>query len=228
MPHSSYPVALDLYGRHCLVVGGGSLAREKVEGLLRADAQVTVVDPDPHTALRAQGEAGEIELHVRPYGSTDLEGIWLAYGASDDRALNARVAADARIADVLVNAVDDIPNCDFFAMSLVRRGDLQIAASTNGRSPALARWVREYLDAWLPRELGGLLDVMADVRTEVRAGGSAPPYERWNAAIDDEVLLRLRQGDGDGARARFHQTLTDSEATAGSFSAPFAPPGVGR
>jgi precorrin-2 dehydrogenase/sirohydrochlorin ferrochelatase len=160
-------------------------------------------------------DAGAIELRVRPYEPADLDGVFLAYGASEDRTLNARVAADARQVGVLVNAVDDIPNCDFFAVSLVRRGDLQVAISTNGRSPALARWVREYLDAWLPQELGGLLDVLADVRHEVRREGTPPAYERWRDAIDDEVLLRLRHGDERGARSRIYETLTADAPAAG-------------
>jgi precorrin-2 dehydrogenase/sirohydrochlorin ferrochelatase len=205
--HSSYPVALDLHAKPCLVVGGGALAAEKVEGLLRVSARLRVVDPAPNGALRVLGDAGAIDLVVREYEPEDLEGMTLAYGASDDRELNARVAGDARRAGVLVNAVDDIPNCDFFAMSLVRRGELQIAISTNGRSPAFARWMREYIDAWLPRELGGLLDVLGDVRDAVRRRGEAPPYNRWNAAITEEVVNDIRHGDDGAARAKVRETL---------------------
>jgi len=212
MTHSSYPIALDLFDKPCLVVGGGELAHEKTEGLLRVAAPVTVVDREPIPALRVLAEAGVIDLHSRAYEASDLDGMALAYGASEDRDLNARVALDARAAGVLVNAVDDIPNCDFFAVSLVRRGDLQIAISTNGRSPAMARWVREYLDSWIPQELGALLDVLADVRTEVRANGAAPAYDRWNAAISEEVLLRLRHGDEAGARSQVYETLTGTRS----------------
>jgi precorrin-2 dehydrogenase / sirohydrochlorin ferrochelatase len=212
MTHSSYPIALDLFDKPCLVVGSGELAHEKTEGLLRVSARVTVVGGEPISSLRVLADAGVIDLRSRDYEVADLAGITLAYGASEDRELNARVAHDARAAGVLVNAVDDIPNCDFFAVSLVRRGDLQIAISTNGRSPAMARWVREYLDSWVPMELGGLLDVLADVRTEVRANGNAPAYDRWNAAISEEVLLRLRHGDEAGARSQVYETLTGTRS----------------
>jgi siroheme synthase-like protein len=213
MAHSSYPIALDLFDKPCLVVGGGELAHEKVEGLLRVAARVTVVDPEPLSALRVLAEAGVIQARNRTYQPTDVTGFALIYGASSDRELNARVAQDARVAGVLVNAVDDIPSCDFFAVSVVRRGELQIAVSTNGRSPAMARWVREYLDSWLPQELGGLLDVLADVRTEVRSNGVAPSYDRWKAAITEEVLLRLRHGDEQGARSQVHEVLTAPESS---------------
>jgi precorrin-2 dehydrogenase / sirohydrochlorin ferrochelatase len=179
-----YPVALCLEGKRCLVAGGGSLAAEKVEGLLRAGGNVVVVAPEVAHPLRHLAERGEIELRERAYEPADLSGVYLAYGASEDRALNARVATDAREAGVLVNAVDDIPNCDFFAVSLVRRGDLQVAISTNGLSPALARWMREYLDAQLPDALGELLTALAGVRADVREAGAVPPYDRWRAAID--------------------------------------------
>jgi precorrin-2 dehydrogenase len=112
------------------------------------------------------------------------------------------VAADARAGGVLVNAVDDIPNCDFFAVAVVRRGDLQLAISTNGRSPAFARWLRERLDATLPPEYGDLLDVLGDVRQTLKDRGPIPTYEHWQAAITDEVLTALRRGDRANAAAR--------------------------
>jgi precorrin-2 dehydrogenase / sirohydrochlorin ferrochelatase len=206
--HSYYPIALDLHQKACLVVGGGSLATEKVEGLLVAGATIKVVSATVTPTIAYLAEVGEITLHQRPYRADDLEGIYLAYGATEDRAENARVAADARQVGVIVNAVDDIPNCDFFAVSIVRRGDLQIAISTNGRSPAFARWVREYLDAWIPKAFGGVLDALADVRQDLRAQGVTPPYERWQAAIGDEVFSRLPQGVTDGARERVCERVT--------------------
>jgi precorrin-2 dehydrogenase/sirohydrochlorin ferrochelatase len=207
MTNRTYPIALDLQGRACLVVGGGSLAAEKALGLHDAGGQVTVVDPEPGPLLRYLGGAGTIELRARPYAPGDLDGVYLAFGASEDRALNARVAADARALSIIVNAVDDIPNCDFFAVSVVRRGDLQVAISTGGASPAFARWMREYLEEHLPTEFGDLLDVLADARRTIKARGPIPPYERWHAAIDERLLGRLRRGDRDGARAQVLMSL---------------------
>jgi precorrin-2 dehydrogenase/sirohydrochlorin ferrochelatase len=222
--HSYYPVALDLQGKRTLVVGGGTLATEKVEGLLVAGAQITVVSPTVTPTIAYLAESGELTLRQRPYASDDLDGIYLAYGATEDRAENARVAADARRLGVIVNAVDDIPNCDFFAVSIVRRGDLQIAISTNGRSPAFARWVREYLDAWLPKAFGGVLDALADVRQDLRAQGTTPPYERWRAAIGEEVFSQLPRGVTQGARERVYDSVTASphpERPTGPVSLPW-------
>ncbi len=222
--HSYYPVALDLQRKSCLVVGGGTLATEKVEGLLVAGAEITVVSPTVTPTIAYLAAGGELTLQQRPYIAEDLAGIYLAYGATEDRVENARVAADARRLGVIVNAVDDIPNCDFFAVSIVRRGDLQIAISTNGRSPAFARWVREYLDAWIPKAFGGVLDALADVRQDLRAQGATPPYERWQAAIGEEVFSQLPRGVTDGARERVYAAVTappDPERPAGSSSLPW-------
>lgn len=210
-PQSYYPIALDLARKRCLVVGGGSLATEKVEGLLVAGADISVVSPVVTPTIAYLAAGNEITLHQRAYSANDLEEIYLAYGATEDRAENARVATDARRAGVIVNAVDDIPNCDFFAVSIVRRGDLQIAISTNGRSPAFARWVREYLDAWLPKAFGCVLDALGDVRQDLKAQGSTPPYERWQAAIGEEVFSYLPRGLTDGARERVYSNVTASD-----------------
>lgn len=207
MTHTYYPVALDLAGKECLVVGGGGLALEKIHGLLRAGARVTAVAPEPLGEI-AELEAGSaVSVRPRDYHPDDLNGIYLAYGASEDRELNARVALDARARGILVNAVDDIPHCDFFAVALVRRGDLQIAISTNGRSPAFARWMREYLDSCLPDQLGEVLDVMGCARDRLRSDGAVPPYDIWREAIDNEVFDAVHTYDRDEAQARVMASL---------------------
>jgi siroheme synthase-like protein len=202
-----YPVALDLREKRCLVVGGGTIATDKVEGLLAAGAEVRVVAPDASLQLRQLAAEGHIALLQRLYTRNDLEGIYLAYGATDDTEVNARVAEDARSAGILVNAVDDIPNCDFFAMAITRRGDLQIAISTNGRSPAFARWMREYLDTQIPEEWADLLSILGEVRAHVKARGPVPEYGHWRAAITDEVLAHLRDGDVEWARESVLQAI---------------------
>lgn len=228
MAHSYYPVALDLVGKRCLVVGGGSIATDKVDGLLNSGAQIVVVSPQVTPRIRQLAEDERITLRLREYGPDDLDGVYLAYGATDDRATNARVSGDGRERGILVNAVDDIPYCDFFAMAITRRGDLQVAVSTNGHSPALARWVREYLDESLPTELGDLLAILAQVRREVKTEGPIPPYERWNEAISEEVLLRLRHGDRVGAREKILETLVERPRGAFQIAGSVAPSNVAR
>jgi precorrin-2 dehydrogenase/sirohydrochlorin ferrochelatase len=195
----TYPVALVLEGKRVLLVGGGKIAAEKTEPLLRAGADLTVVSPTARAEIVALAGAGRITWHERPYQPEDLHGCALVIAATDDRSCNARVVTEARAAGILTQAVDDIPFCDFFAMAIVHRGDLQVAISTNGRSPAFARWMRERLDADLPAEYGDLLSVLGDVRDTLKAQGPLPEYDHWREAITEEVLAALRAGERETA-----------------------------
>ena len=208
MTPTCYPIALVLDGKPCLVVGGGEIADGKLDALLLAGAVVTVVSPDVRPRIAALAAEGQIALHQRPYRTSDLEGIYLAIAATDDRPLNARVVSEAREAGILTQAVDDIPYCDFFAVAIVRRGDLQLGISTNGRSPAFARWMRERLDSELPAEYGDLLAVLSDVRDTIKARGPIPTYEHWQAAITDEVVAALSVGDRERATARIYERVS--------------------
>ena len=211
-----YPVALDLTDRRCLLVGGGAIADGKVDGLLAAGARLTIVSPTVTQRIATLADAGRLTLHRRPYQTDDVTGAFLVIAATDDRATNALIARDGRTIGALVNAVDDPPNCDFFAVSIVRRGDLQIAVSTNGRSPAFARWLRERLDTDIPEAYGPLLDVLADARQALRTIGPIPPYESWQAAITDDVLAAIERGDDASARSRILDQLATPAATATS------------
>src|SRR6266542_3330518 len=140
-----FPAFLDLVRRRVVVVGGGQVATTKVSALLPCQAApLLVVAPHASAFIREQPA---VEWRAREYQASDLDGAEYVFAATDDRALNARVAADARARKIPVLAVDDVPNCDFIAPAIVRRGDVVIAISTGGRSPAMARRVREHLDA---------------------------------------------------------------------------------
>jgi precorrin-2 dehydrogenase/sirohydrochlorin ferrochelatase len=208
MPPTCYPIALVLDGKPCLVVGGGEIADGKLDALLLAGALVTVVSPEVRPRIAELAAEGQITLHRRPYRTSDLDGTYLAIAATDDRATNARMVTEARAAGILTQAVDDIPYCDFFAVAIVRRGDLQLGISTNGRSPAFARWMRERLDTELPAEYGDLLAVLGDVRDTIKARGPIPTYEHWQAAITDEVLAALGAGDRETATARIYERVS--------------------
>jgi precorrin-2 dehydrogenase/sirohydrochlorin ferrochelatase len=187
-------------------VGGGSLAIEKVQGLLRSGAMVTLVSPAPNPAVDELATRGEISLVRRDFQAVDLGGMYLVLAATEVKEANARVAQDARRAGILVNAIDDIPNCDFFAMAISRHGEAQIAVSTNGRSPVMARWLREWLDTSVPSELGSLLDILGRVRDDLRSAGRAHDYDVWRAAIDEAIVL-LEAGDYPGAELTVRQAL---------------------
>ena len=164
---SLFPIFLKLTARPCIVIGAGHLAESKIDSLLQAQAQVTVVAPRANPRVLELAEAGEIFYRERAYGAGDLAGFFLAVAATDDAAVNRAVFAEAQAADILVNAVDDPPFCDFYFPSVVRRGDLQIAISTAGHSPALAQRLRKEINQLLPLDAGDWLNELGNLRREV-------------------------------------------------------------
>src|SRR5207302_11168174 len=142
-----YIACLRLSGRRCVVVGGGPIGLEKVEGLLACDADVTLVAPEAHPELVQLALEGSIRWEQREYESEDLEGALIAIAATDETDLNVRVFEDAEARSMLVNVVDVPPLCNFILPAIVRNGPLAVAISTAGASPALAkRMKREIAD----------------------------------------------------------------------------------
>lgn len=172
---SLFPIFLKLDGRPCLVVGAGEIAESKIHSLLAADARVTVVAPEAKPDLAALALEGRFTWHQREFTNTDLDGMFLVVAAANVPAVNAAVYQEAMQRNVICNAVDDPPNCDFYFPSIVRRGKLQIAISTEGESPALAQQLRVEIDEQLPHDLELWLDNLGQLRREVLA--AMPPGE---------------------------------------------------
>lgn len=144
-----YPVALRIEGRHCVVVGGGEVAARKVGSLLEAGASVTVISPMLCDALVKRSAAGEVKYVARAYQSGDLATAFLAYAATDDDEVHEEIAREAEERGTLLNVVDRPRWCNFFVPSIARRGDIAVAVSTGGASPALARRVREEIERFI-------------------------------------------------------------------------------
>lgn len=164
---SLFPIFLKLTGRPCIIIGAGNLAESKIDSLRVAEARVTVIAPAVNARIAAMADVGEVTLHRREYNNGDLAGHFLAVAATDNPAVNRAVFAEAEAAGILVNAVDDPPFCDFYFPSVVRRGDLQIAISTAGASPALAQRLRKQIDSLLPLDAGDWLAELGNLRREV-------------------------------------------------------------
>jgi len=164
---SLFPIFLKLAARPCTVIGAGKLAESKIESLLAANAKVTVIAPKANDRITALANAGELALHLREYKNGDIADQFLAVAATDDPAVNRAVFAEAEASGVLINAVDDPPFCDFYFPSVVRRGDLQIAISTAGHSPALAQRLRKEINELLPLDTGDWLAEVGNLRREV-------------------------------------------------------------
>ncbi|HEY1743609.1 MAG TPA: bifunctional precorrin-2 dehydrogenase/sirohydrochlorin ferrochelatase [Granulicella sp.] len=166
---SLFPIFLKLAARPCVVIGAGHIAESKIESLLQAEAHVTVIAPEALPRVQQWAEAGEIVWNQREYAPGDLAGAFLVVAATATPAVNRAVFAEANAADILCNAVDDPPFCDFYFPSVVQRGELQIAISTAGESPALAQRLRKEINAQLPLDTGEWLQELGRLRREVTA-----------------------------------------------------------
>ncbi len=165
---------LDLRGRRCLVVGGGEIGERKARALLLSGAEVTVVSPAMTRGLAALAALGRIADRRRTFRRSDLRNCALVVVATGDQGVDDAVAAMARRARVLVNVVDRPEQCDFILPSVLRRGELQIAVSTGGRSPSLAREIRRRLETLFGPEYGELIARTGEARRTARAAARTP------------------------------------------------------
>jgi len=195
-----YPIVLDLAGRRCLVVGGGVVAERRIAPLVEGGAEVTVVSPTLTAAIAALAAAGRIRHRARDYRDGDVADFELVLVATDTPEVNAAVAVEARARGAWINAADDPRNCDFFLPALVRRGDLVVAVGTGGTSPALARAVREELEAYLTPEYATLAELAAEVRRELRGAGLAASADAWRRALGPETRRVLVQRGREDAK----------------------------
>ena len=196
-----YPVFLKVSQKKCVVVGGGRVAMRKVKALLEYGADVEVVSPCLCPELMALAESGAIAAVKREYREGDLKGAFVAIAATDNVDINRRLVAEARRSAVLVNVVDDPGNCDFILPSYLRRGDVTVAVSTGGRSPALARRIRSRLEEEIGEDYALLADLIGEVRSELRQRGIRVEGDDWQKALELDVLLDLlRRGEKEKAR----------------------------
>jgi siroheme synthase-like protein len=193
-----YPIYLDLRSRNVLVVGGGPIATGKVGGLLEAGARVTVVAPEVSEAIAQWHAEQKIVWYAREFLERDIENQFIVISATDDKVLNARVYQLANAQQRVANAVDDLDNCNFIAPAIARQGELQVAISTAGKSPALAKQIRDRVqDEILTEETAHLADFLGSWRPEVKRW--LPTYQRrqafWEGVLESCVPGLLADGD---------------------------------
>lgn len=226
---SLLPLFADLHGRAVLVIGGGAVARRKVAMLLEAGAAVTIGSDAPEPTLRAWIDAGRVRWLRDAFQPAWLDAAWLVVAASHDKAVNRAVAEAAHARRIFVNAVDDAAASSIHVPARVRRGRLQVAVSTGGAAPVLARRLRERLDAELDESLGALTELLARERARIRwrfpqAGKRRRFFQRL---LDGEAPRLLRAHDLAGAQAAFEDALATNTGTArrGSVALVGAGPG---
>lgn len=208
-----YPVYLDLRDRSCVIIGTGHEADRKIMDLIDVGAVVTAITSQPTPLIQEYDEDQKITLIKRGYRDGDLTSAFLAVAVTtDDLELSGRIADEAQRECVLLNVVDVTPLCVWIAPATVRRGDLTVAISTNGLSPAMARFARERIDEDLPEEYGALLEILGEVRAELRRRRVRPKPDAWQEVLDGNTLQLLFAGDWDGVQERIMRHLDPAEA----------------
>ncbi len=194
-----FPVNIDVRDRTCLVVGGGAVGTRKTKTLLRAGARVVVVSPEASADLEALAAENRIRLHRRAYSAGDMADAFLVFGTTDDRDLNRRISEDAHQQGILCNIADQPDRGQFVLPSVVARGDLLIAISTSGKSPALARRIRRRLESAFGEEYAMMIDLMGALRRRMLADGHDPRghKQKFDALLDSDLLDWIRKGDAD-------------------------------
>ena len=186
-----YPIMLNIQGKKCVVIGGGNVALRKVRMLLDCGANVTVVSPKPHLGMAKLSEKKAIHLIHRNYKVGDLMDATIAIACTDVREINRTVAHEAKELGIFVNVVDDPRLSSFILPSFFRRGNLTIAVSSAGTSPALARKIRTHLGKSFGEEYATLLSLVSEVRSALKERGCAVDGETWQEVLDLNPLMRL-------------------------------------
>jgi precorrin-2 dehydrogenase/sirohydrochlorin ferrochelatase len=173
-----FPMFLKLEDRSCLVVGAGIVGEPKIDSLVASGAFVRVIAPRATTAVADWARAGAITWEARDFNPSDLDGIFLVLAATPSRELNETIFREARRRNILCNVVDDPEHCDFYYPAIVRRGQLQLAISTNGHSPALAQRIRGELEIQFGPEYEQWLDGLGKIRQQLFASEMDPDRRR--------------------------------------------------
>jgi uroporphyrin-III C-methyltransferase/precorrin-2 dehydrogenase/sirohydrochlorin ferrochelatase len=208
-----FPVFFDLHAKPCLVVGGGEVAARKAALLLRAGARVTVVSPALGESLQARLANGEITQVARHFEDQDLEGCTLVVAATDDEAVNRRVSELAQARNLPVNVVDQPELCSFIVPSMIDRSPVQVAVSTGGASPVLARLLRARLETLIPAAYGRLAALMDEFRAQVKA--KIPAKQRrlfWENVAQGPIAEMVFAGKEEAARGAMHAAVDEAMA----------------
>lgn len=202
-----YPANFLVAGRRCVVVGAGRIAARKIQGLLDAEADVLVVAPEAVDAIRDAAVEGRLQWEAREFVPADLDDAWLAITATADAAVNQAVFDAGEERRVWTNSADDPANCSFTLMSIVRRGDLVVTVGTNGRSPALATYLKNHVATEMGPEYETLLEILAEAREAIRSSGRSSEDADWRRAFDSGILDLVKSGNEAQARELLRSCL---------------------
>jgi precorrin-2 dehydrogenase/sirohydrochlorin ferrochelatase len=204
-----YPVYLDIKDRDCLVIGGGSVGTRKVMTLLACGAKVTVVSIDATEKLKELSDSGVIQLKERDFQTADLDDRFLVIGATDNQKLNFNIHAEAERRGLLCNIADRPKACNFILPSIVNRGDLIIAISTSGKSPAFAKKLRKHLEKEFGEEYAKFLNLMGAIRQKLLSQDHEPEAHKhlFEQLIEKDLVQMLKNGDTDNINSLLLEVL---------------------
>ncbi len=205
-----YPIFMNLSDRHCLVIGGGKVAQRKIETLLEYKARVLLVSPVITDVIEKWAEQKLILWERREFEPADLKGICLVFIATGDSHTNKKIADLCREQGIMVNAVDDPENCDFYVPAILRRDSLCIAISTEGKSPLLAAKIRNELDRSIPTEYGDWVEILGQLRDEIKGSDLDIEQRRQLFAnlVYSDILELIMQGRKQEAEERITECMS--------------------
>jgi precorrin-2 dehydrogenase/sirohydrochlorin ferrochelatase len=204
-----FPVNLNITGKLCLVVGGGSVALRKINALLGCGALVKVISPWVVTDIAQLAEDGHLSLHLRGYRHGDMVGSFLVFAATDSPEVQEKVGREAEERKILLNSVDDPARCDFQVPAKVRRGDLLLTISTGGASPALSKRIREQLENQFGEEYRAVIDLFGSIREVVVCDSvsSAENKKMFQELLLSDIVEFAREGRWERVKEILKRTL---------------------
>ena len=208
-----YPAFVDVAGRRCVVIGGGKIGEEKARRLLDCGAVVTIVSPCITSGTHGLVDSARLAWISREYQPGDLKDALVAVVATNDSEVNEQVASEGRARNALVNVADAPDLCTFIAPSVVRRGEVTVAFSTGGASPALARKLREQITESRALEYADLAPLLSEVRAELRRVGAAVDPGRWQRSINEDLLRAVQAGRIEEARRTLISDLLEGDVS---------------
>lgn len=205
-----YPLFLNIAGKKCLVIGGGKVALRKIQALLAYDADITVVSPYVEDKINNWLQKGMINLFRREFKISDLDGMFMVFIATDDNSLNQTISSLCREQGILVNAVDDPENCDFYVPAVLRRQSLAIAISTEGKSPAFAGWLKRELENTISEQYGEFVELLGELRPRLKRSALSD-HEKRDLIIDmirSDWMEQLESGQKDQLKERMIKCIS--------------------
>jgi len=191
-----YPIFLDVEDRDVVIIGGGNVCARKVETMLRYGAKVTVVSPEFTDEIEAWARDGRIQIKRKPYEEADLDGASIVIASTDSETVNERIARDCRRRKIPVNVVDVTHLCEFIVPAIIEKGSIQIAVSTGGKSPALARTLKEDVQRMIGPEYAEINDLLGELRPAAKKAlpTDADRKRFFDGILASGVLDMLREG----------------------------------